>query len=146
MSYFFNAASQLRTTVMGVAVAASTVMVIRKRPSGATAYSALTAGGPRAGELRPKERHRRAGLQLSVRSNRDRHGHQAAVEPDIEQFLPVWPPSRLAPARRGHLPRAAGLRKRSDVNLHWLGCVRLIRHPPPVGGELPRRLVEGGVA
>ena len=135
---------------MGVAVAASRVMFIRKRPSGATAYCALDPSPPElmfatGGELRPEERHRRAGVQLSVGSNCDRHGHQAAVEPDIEQFLPVGPPSRLGPARRGHLPRAAGPRKRLDVNLHWLGFVRLIRHPPPVGGELPRRLVEGGV-
>ena len=40
-SYFFNAASQLRTTVMGGAVASSIVMFIRKRPSDATAYCAL---------------------------------------------------------------------------------------------------------
>ena len=55
-------------------------------------------------------------------ANRDRHRHQTGVRRDIEQFLPVGPPPRLAPARRRHLPRAAGPRKRSDVDLHcaWI--------------------------
>ena len=44
--YFFRVASQLRTTVMGVGFAASTVLFIRKRPSRATVYCALAPGPP----------------------------------------------------------------------------------------------------
>ena len=107
-SHFFNAASQLRTTVIGGAVAPSTDTFIRKRPSEATAYCGFDISpeiSRAAGEPCREERHRRARLQrLRVRPNRDRHRHQAGVRRDIEQFLPVGPPPRLASARRRHLP------------------------------------------
>ena len=91
---------------MGVAVASSTAMFIRKRAVGGDCVLRLRSypagvDARAAGEPRPEERHRRAGLQRR-RSAPTAIG-TAIKRPssrDIEQFLSVGPPSRLAPARR----------------------------------------------
>ena len=110
ISYFVNAASQLRTTVMGDAVAASTVTFIRKRPSAQLRIVPSTPSGGvdvrAGGECVSKSATAVPASSSAVRSERDRHRHQAAVGPRHRTILSRQastvagsrPPSSPAPA------------------------------------------------
>src|SRR5262249_31620675 len=56
----------------------------------------------RRGNLRLEQLAWSAGLEAG-RANGDRHGHQGAVEGEIEHFLPVASPPRLHPAMYRYL-------------------------------------------
>ena len=139
-------------SVIGAAVASSSSMLMRKRPSAATSYCRpICLSTPPAHDACGKEHHRRAGFER-VPHHGDRRRHHFARRVQVVQLCAVGPPHRHGAARRGDLPlpprrgrrrtRRVGRDKRPHVSLHAPRFVRVVGHPPAVGRELPVSLIE----
>jgi hypothetical protein len=78
----------------------------------------------------------------AVYCDSDRNRHEPAIQCDVEQFLPITPPTHLTAAVRGNLPPVSGAGERLDVDLNAARFIRLVRDSLAVRRELRLLFVE----
>jgi hypothetical protein len=127
-SHLFNATSQLRTTVMGAAVAPRRTRSSEsagRRPRHTAASTSTRNVPPRAaGELRPKERHWRSRLPASASPFQPQSAPPSNVRPARHKTVPCRPAATAAGSRLPSMTPATGPRtsKRPDYKsaMSWI--------------------------
>jgi hypothetical protein len=118
---FRRAASQFMTTVMGADCSSSALRLTGS--AGVFRHQVLIATIEKSSsDTGVEQRARRAGLDRRCRGV-DRHGHQPAVETEVEQLFPVPAPAGLRTAVHGDLPPRAGIGERPNIHLRGTGFV-----------------------
>ena len=87
-----------------------------------------------------EERNRRAGREISARSDRDRH--ERPIGGVVKELATVAAPHGKCSTIRGHWPFAPGIGKPRDIHVLPPGLVRGVRHPFPGGRDSRLMLME----
>src|SRR5262249_890053 len=93
-----------------------------------------------------KQRHRHAGVYLSIGMQRDWNAHEAIVQSDIKNLFPIRPPLRIEAAIGRY---RSGLHQRTwkglNVDFVSSGFVGLENNPTSIGGKPGIRLIGVGL-